>query len=134
MYLLDTNVVSALRRPQMAPPSLVAWAGSVAVENLFVSVITLYELELGIRRVERRDPPQGRVLRLWLERHVNAHFHGRILPIDDIIAARAAALQVPDPRPERDTFIAATALVHGLTVVTRNVRDFAPVATVNPWD
>lgn len=134
MFLLDTNVLSALRRPQTAPSPLVAWAASTEVAQMFISVITLYELELGIRRIERHGAPQGRILRHWLERHVAANFHDRILPIDAAIAGCAAGLQVPDPRPERDTFIAATAIVNGLTVVTRNVRDFTSVATLNPWE
>lgn len=84
---------------------------------------------------ERRDPSQGAVLRLWLNAHVIPPFNGHILEVDTAVAQRSAKLHVPDPRPVRDGLIAATALVHGMTVVTRNVADFEPtgVPTLNPW-
>lgn len=109
-------------------------------ENLggesFLSVVTILELEIGARRMERKDRLQADLLRRWIDLQVMIHFAGKVLPIDWEIARRCATLHVPDPRPERDAFIAATALVHGLTVVTRNVRDFEPmgVRTVNPWE
>ena len=136
MYLLDTNVVSSLRRPEQAPPPLVAWAAAVSVADLYLSVISLYEIELGIRRIERRDAAQGETLRRWFGGRIIAGFRDRILPISEPIALCCATLQVPDPRPERDCFIAATALVHRLTVVTRNERDFAGtgVTFLNPWE
>jgi predicted nucleic acid-binding protein len=127
MYLLDTDVVSQLRRPERADPRLLSWAEASAADEQFLSSITVHELELGVRLIERRDPEQGRRLRRWLEDVVLAAFAARVLPIDTAVARRCAALHVPDPRPARDAFIAATALVHGLTVVTRNVRDFAPM-------
>ncbi|MBF0375032.1 MAG: type II toxin-antitoxin system VapC family toxin [Alphaproteobacteria bacterium] len=133
MFLLDSNVVSALRRPAMAPPSLIAWAAAIPVTDLYISAMTIFELELGVCRIERRDRVQGELLRAWLTGHVVAHFRNRILPIDEAVAARCAALHVPDPRPERDSFIAATALVHRLVVVTRNVKDFPDVRTLDPW-
>lgn len=133
MFLLDSNVLSALRRPAMAPPSLVAWAAATPLTDLYLSAMTIYEFEIGVRRIERRDQAQGKVLRAWLNGHVLAQFRQRILPIDEVVAARCAALQVPDPRPERDSFIAATALVHRLVVVTRNVKDFPDVRTLDPW-
>ena len=133
-YLLDTNVVSELRRPR-ADDAVREWIGAQPVATLAISVITVMELEIGVRRVERRDPGQGEVLRQWLEQRVLSAFRDRILPIDMEVARRASALHVPDPGPERDTLIAATAFVHGLTLATRNVTDFAPtgVPLVDPW-
>jgi len=137
MYLLDTNVVSELRKARAgkAHENVTAWAAEVPVASLFVSVITLQELEIGILLAERRDPPQGAILRTWLEEHVLPTFAERILPIDTAVARRSAALHVPDPRPVRDALIAATALVRGLTVVTRNVDDFRPTGVdfLDPW-
>lgn len=134
MFLLDTNVVSELRKPQ-ADPQVVTWANSVAAASLYLSAITVLELETGILRIERRDPPQGGMLRHWLERHVKPAFSGRILSVDTVVATRCAQLHVPDRSNECDALIAATALVHGLTLVTRNVADFqlSGVPLINPW-
>lgn len=134
MYLLDTNVVSELRRPQ-PDARVLAWVQDRFPGDLFLSAISVFELELGVRRVERRDVAQGERLRRWLDGGVLDQFRGRVLPVDAAVARRSAMLQVPDPRSERDCFIAATALEHSLTVVTRNVRDFAPtgVPIVDPW-
>ena len=137
MYLLDTNVVSELRkiRPGKANPNVAAWADSVDAVDLYLSVITLQELEIGVLLAQRRDPSQGAVFRAWLDGHVLPAFSGRILVVDTAVAQRSARLQVPDPRPVRDGLIAATALVHGLVVVTRYIADFVPtgVPTLNPW-
>ena len=137
MYLLDTNVVSELRRAKAgkADPRVMAWAASVPVISLFVSVVTVLELEWGVLRIERRDPVQGALLRAWLEERVLPAFSERMLPVDVAVARRCARLHVPDPRSERDALIAATALTHGLIVVTRNGADFRPtgVATFDPW-
>jgi predicted nucleic acid-binding protein len=101
-----------------------------------VSAITILELELNVLPIERKDATQGALLRSWLEQHVLPEFSGRTLPVDTAVAQRCARLHVPDKRGERDTLIAATALVHGMTVVTRNVADFKPtgVTIVNPWE
>lgn len=135
-YLLDTNVVSELRKvaTPRADPRFVAWARTESAGHA-ISVITLFELELGVRRIERRDPHQGIRLRDWLET-VRATFDGRILSLDADAATRAAAFHVPDPSPDRDAFIAATAQVHGLVVATRNVSDFDGfgVPLFNPWE
>ncbi len=137
MYLLDTNVVSELRkvRAGKADGLVASWAERVDAADLFLSVITIRELEIGVLLAERRDPSQGGILRSWLSNHVLPAFAGRILAVDTAVAQRSARLHVPDPRPVRDALIAATALVHGMTVVTRNVDDFAPtgVPILNPW-
>jgi predicted nucleic acid-binding protein len=137
MYVLDTNVVSELRKIRLgkADSQFAIWADSIEVMDLFLSVITIQELEIGVLLAERRDPSQGSVFRLWLNGHVIPAFNGRILDVDTAVAQRSAKLHVPDPRPVRDGLIAATALVHGMTVVTRNVADFEPtcVPILNPW-
>ena len=138
MYLLDTNVVSELRKIRLdkADKCVANWADSVDAVDLYLSVISLQELEIGVLLAERRDPPQGAIFRTWLNHHVLPAFVGRILSVDIAVAQRSASLHVPNPRPVRDGLIAATALVHGMTVVTRNVADFEPtgVAILNPWD
>jgi len=137
MFLLDTNVVSELRkiRQGRADVHVALWAQQVEVADLYLSVISVEELEIGVLLAERRDPVQGAALRGWLDQHVLPTFQGRILSVDTAVAQRSARLHVPDPRPQRDGLIAATALVHGMTVVTRNVTDFAPcgVPLLNPW-
>lgn len=137
MYLLDTNVVSELRKVRLGTTDVrvVAWAQSVDAADLFVSAITVMELELGVLAMERKDPTRGAVLRSWLDQRVLPEFSGRILPVDTAVAQRCARLHVPDRRSERDALIAATALVHGMAVVTRNVADFEPtgVTLINPW-
>ena len=135
MYLLDTNVVSELRKAKKAHPSVRMWAASLPAASLYLSVISILELEIGIHLVERRDWKQGLILRAWMAGHVLPTFTGRILAIDTEVAQRGATLHVPNPRPDHDALIAATALVHGMTVVTRNVSHFQPmgVAVVNPW-
>jgi toxin FitB len=137
MYLLDTNVVSEMRkiRPGKADPNVAAWADSVEASDLYLSVISIHELELGVLLAERRDAVQGAVLRKWLNEHALPAFAGRILDVDTVVALRSAGLHVPDLHPFRDGLIAATALVHGMTVVTRNVDDFQStgVTILNPW-
>lgn len=135
MFVLDTNVVSELRRPGRANAHVAHWAGNIALDQLFLSALTVLEIELGVLRLERKDKRQGAELREWMEGQVLPDFSGRILPLEITIARRCAALHVPDPMPERDAMIAATALVHGMTLVTRNVGDFqrAKVKLFNPW-
>ena len=137
MYLLDTNVVSELRKVRLrrADGRVADWADSVDAGDLYLSVISVQELEIGVLLAERRDPSQGAVFRAWLDGRVLPAFADRILAIDTAVTKRSARLHVPDPRPVRDGFIAATALVHGMTVVTRNVADFEPtgVPILNPW-
>lgn len=138
MLLLDTNVVSELRRVAAGrgDANATAWLATAPRPDLHVSVITLLELERGVRRLERRDGEQALLLRSWLDRSVPAVFEGRILPVDEAVARRAAALHVPDMAPAHDALIAATALVHRMTVVTRDVADFARfdgVRVLDPW-
>jgi predicted nucleic acid-binding protein len=137
MYLLDTNTLSELRKRRSGKidAAVEAWASSVDQAELYLSVITVMEVELGIALLERRDPRQAGVLRLWLHDKVMPAFAGRILPIDTTIALRCARLHVPDTKSERDAWIAATGLVHDLTIVTRNVADFAGTVStlLDPW-
>ncbi|MBI3526013.1 MAG: type II toxin-antitoxin system VapC family toxin [Betaproteobacteria bacterium] len=138
MYLLDTNVVSELRKIRLgkADVHVADWADSMDAADLYLSVITLQELEIGVLLAERHDPAQGAVFRTWLNQHVLPAFKDRILAVDTAVAQRSARLHVPDPRPVRDGLIAATALVHGMTLATRNVADFEQtgVAILNPWE
>jgi toxin FitB len=135
MYILDTNVVSELRKAKKADQNVTKWAQPLPSATLYISVISLLELEIGILLMERRDKEQGAILRAWMNRHVLPTFSGRILAIDTTVAQRCAALHVPNPRSDRDALIAATAIVHGLTVATRNVADFEGmgVDVLNPW-
>jgi predicted nucleic acid-binding protein len=137
MYLLDTNVVSELRkgRTGKADKRVTSWAESAIAADLYLSVITVQELEIGILLAERRDAEKGAILRGWMSNQVLPAFTGRILPVDLAVAVRSAKLHVPSPRPVRDSLIAATALVHGMIVVTRNITDFeaSGVPLYNPW-
>ncbi len=137
LYLLDSNVVSELRKASSgkADQKVIAWAASVPVQAMRLSVISVLEIELGIRQLERRDTKQSRHLRLWLNSMLLPAFSGRVLNVDLDIALTCASLHVPNPRPERDALIAATAVVHGTCLVTRNTRDFEGIAVelINPW-
>lgn len=137
MFLLDTNVVSELRKvgDGRADVNVVAWISDQLSGSFYISVLTLMELEIGILRIERRDAKQGARLRQWMDQYVMPEFMERTLPIDAAVAIKCARLHVPDPRAERDALIAATAIVHGMTVVTGNVTDFKAtgVAVFNPW-
>ena len=138
MYLLDTNVVSELRKAntRKADKNVVSWAQQVSSSKLFISVITILELETGILQLERKDQNQGEVLRKWLESHVLPAFEKRMLDFNTAIARQCAKLHVPDPRSDRDAMIAASALVFDMTVVTRNTKDFerTGVSLLNPWE
>jgi predicted nucleic acid-binding protein len=136
MFLLDTNVISELRRPDRANPQVMRWASSVAEPAQFLSSITVLELEIGALSLRRKDEVQGDALWTWIRHTVLSQFAGRILPFSVDTSLLCARLHVPDRRPQRDAMIAATALEHRLTVVTRNVRDFAAVGVpvLNPWE
>lgn len=137
MFLLDTNVVSELRKvgDGRADARVVAWISRHDAAGFYISALTLMELEIGILRIERRDGVQGELLRRWMDRHVLPEFRERTLPVNSAVALKCARLHVPDPRSERDALIAATALVHGMTVVTGNLSDFEAtgVAAIDPW-
>jgi len=136
-FLLDTNVISELRKAGdgRADANVTAWVAAQDATAFLISAITILELERGVLSVQRCDPKQGGRLRKWLDDHVQPQFAGRILPIDDAIATRCAQLHIPDRRNEADALIAATALVHNLSVVTRNVKDFheTGVVVIDPW-
>ncbi|MBB3397326.1 type II toxin-antitoxin system VapC family toxin [Rhizobium sp. BK060] len=136
-YLLDTNVVSELRKvgDGKADANVTKWVGAQDSNDLFISAITILEIERGILTIQRRDAAQGSRLRGWMDSRVRPEFAERVLPIDDAIATSCAHLHIPDRRNETDALIAATALVHGLTMVTRNVQDFGDtgVIVIDPW-
>lgn len=137
MFLLDTNVVSELRKARTgkAHPNVATWAQTVQEGSLFLSAIVVQELEIGVLQLERKDPAQGAILRSWLDEYVLPTFADRVLAVDTAVARCSARLHVPDPQPYRDGLIAATALVHGMTVVTRNIADFEAtgVPLLDPW-
>jgi predicted nucleic acid-binding protein len=134
-FLLDTNVISELRRPRRAAESVVNWVSTQAGSSLWCSVVTILELEIGTLRALRQDKPKGTILQTWIDEQVLRRFADRIVPINTTVALKCATLHVPNPRSDRDAYIAATALVHDMTVVTRNVRDFEAtgVKLLNPW-
>jgi len=136
MYLLDTNVISELRHGKAKPSAAVrAWAARQPINELYLSAVTVLEMEIGAARMERKDAAQGRVLRAWNTKVAEA-FASRVLAFTETTARACAPLHVPDPKSFRDSMIAATALEHRFTVVTHNVKDFAyrgfPV--IDPWD
>lgn len=138
MYLLDTNVISELRKAGdgKADANVVAWLSGMDAGTFYLSAVTLMEIELGILQIERRDSVQGTRLRAWMNNHILPEFADRTLSVDPAVALRCAALHEPDPCSERNAFIAATALVHGMTIVTRSTIDFKATAvpTLNPWE
>jgi toxin FitB len=133
-FLIDTNVISELRKSHLADQNVWQWAKRHSVHQQCISVITIFEIELGIARLERKDRMQAKRLTLWFEQ-IQVHFAGRIIDVDGAVALHSARLHVPDPKPERDAFIAATALVHKLMIATRNTKDFVHFGVVftNPW-
>lgn len=136
MYLLDTNVISAARKPWTLDERVAHTIGSLPLQMAAVSVITMMELEIGVISMERRDRRQGADLRQWLRSRRAQLDDSQILPVTELVALRCATLHVPDRRPRNDSLVAATALVHGLTLVTRNVADFETIdglRILNPW-
>ncbi|PCJ50319.1 MAG: VapC toxin family PIN domain ribonuclease [Gammaproteobacteria bacterium] len=138
MYLLDTNVISELRKIKSgkADENVQNWSFHIDPQLMYVSSITIHELELGILLAERTDQAKGRILRKWMNEHVIPAFENRILSVDKNVVLVSAKYHVPDPKPYRETLIAATAVVHNMTVVTRNTGDFSldKVKTLNPWN
>ena len=135
-YILDTNVLSELRKLNKAHAAVRRWVAKVDMRDFYLSAITLYELQLGILQLARRDRDHAAMLTSWLDTRVMPAFANRVLPVDAAVALRCAVLHVPDPRSLRDSIIAATAMVHGMTVVTRNVEDFQDTGArlLNPWE
>jgi predicted nucleic acid-binding protein len=135
MYLLDTNVISELRRPEKADRNVVRWSRTNPTASFFLSAVSILEIETGALRMARKDKVQAAALRVWIDDQIIRDFKDRILPFDAVVAKRCARLHVADPRAERDAMIAATAMVHGLTIVTRNIADFKniEVSLLNPW-
>lgn len=136
MYLLDTNVISELRKSHKANPNVRAWAKRIATRSLYLSAVTILEIETGILQIARKDLPQADRLRQWLETIVLPTFTNRILSVDTAVARASAKLHIPNKRPDRDAMIAGTAITYGLAIVTRNVRDFDPSVSpiINPWE
>jgi toxin FitB len=142
-YLLDTNVISEFRKDNRSSrgavtidPNVKTWVTSVSRFDLYLSVMSILELEIGRLLLARRDPAQAALLGAWIHTRVLDAFEGRILPVDLQVARQCAVLHVPNPLEDRDSLIAATALVHDMTVVTRNVSHFEPtgVRILNPWE
>ena len=138
MFVLDTNIVSELRKAASgrANSGVTDWANSVPATLMFLSVISLHELEHGVLLAERSDPTKGAILRTWLDSSVNPAFKDRLLSVNAEIARQSAALHVPNPAPFRDALIAATAIHHDMTVITRNTSDFdrfTDLTVTNPW-
>jgi toxin FitB len=133
-YLVDTNVISELRKREKADPAVRAWFASVADEEIFLSVLTVGEIRRGIEQIRRRDPAAGIALDRWLDRVVDMH-RDRLVPVDRLVAEEWGRMNVPDPLPVIDGLLAATAKVTGLTLATRNVADVqrTGVDLVNPF-
>jgi toxin FitB len=133
-FLLDTNVVSELRKGTRANPNLAAWVTTVPPDRLYTSVLVIGELRRGIETVRRRDPAQARAYESWLDQ-VRMTFAGRILNIDERIAEEWGRLSAPDRLPAVHGLLAATAKVHGLTFATRNLADVVRtgIATIDPF-
>jgi toxin FitB len=134
-YLLDTNVISELRKGDRINPKVASWFAEVAEEEVFFSTLTLGEIRRGIESVRRRDSKSAAVLEGWLGRVLEQH-RERILPVDRAIAEEWGRMDVPDRLPTVDGLLAATAKVFGLTLATRNVGDVerTGVSCVNPFD
>jgi predicted nucleic acid-binding protein len=137
-FILDTNVISEFRKAASGRchPCVKDWGENVDPEEMYLSVITIMELEVGYLSLRRRDQRQAAHVKAWISDYIPRVFGDRILVLDDAVALVCAGLHVPDKRPERDAIIAATALHYDLTVVTRNIRDFTGtgVRLLNPWE
>lgn len=136
MFVLDTNVISELRRPAKANAKVLTWATATPVTQTFLSAITILEIELGALLMERKNKAHAKILRGWIDAQILPRFEGRVLAVDTAVAQCCARLHVTASRTDRDALIAATAVVHSMTVVTRNVADFnmSGVKVLNPWE
>lgn len=137
MYLLDTNVLSELRKGKTAKinPNVEKWAESVKLSDLYISVITLQEIQTGILLLERKDETQAKILQTWFNEYVRVSFKDRTLDVCQSVALLCSNLHVPNPRPYADSLISATAQWHGFSLVTRNIDDFTGqnINLINPW-
>jgi predicted nucleic acid-binding protein len=133
-YLVDTNVVSELRKGERCNRGVASWFATIESDEVYLSVVTLGELRKGIENIRRRDQPSAQALETWLLELTTSH-EDRLLPIDQTIAEQWGRFNVPDPLPVLDGLLAATAAVHGLTLVTRNLKDVerTGVACFNPF-
>lgn len=138
MYLLDTNIVSESRKlgTSRIDPNAAQWLSEIDAETTFVSAMTIFELEIGVQQMERRDAKQGAALRRWFDDQVMTNYEYRTLPLTRAVALICAGLHIPDTKSERDAWIAATAIDARLTLVSRNVADFANmgVGLINPFE
>lgn len=138
MYLLDTNIISETRKlgTSRVDPNAALWLSRIDVETSFVSAMTIFELERGVRQMERRDAAQGAVLRRWLDDQILTTYERRTLPLSRAVALICAKLHIPHPKSERDAWIAASAIEADFTLVSRNVSDFADmdVRLINPFE
>ncbi len=138
MYLLDTNIISESRKLGTAriDPHAARWFAEIDAETSFISAMTIFELERGVAQMERRDAKQGAALRHWLDDQILTIYEHRTLALSRDVALICAGLHIPDPKSERDAWIAATAIEAGLTLVTRNIGDFANmgVKLINPFE
>jgi predicted nucleic acid-binding protein len=132
--LVDTNVVSELKRGRNADSRVLAWFSQMPNEQIFTSVIVLGEVRRGIELMARRDKPQSELLERWYS-SVREQLANRVLAVDEAVMTVWSRISVPDPLPAYDGLIAATALVHGMTIATRNATDYrrAGVAVFDPW-
>jgi predicted nucleic acid-binding protein len=133
-FLIDTNVVSELKRGRNAAATVTAWFAAVPAEQMFTSVVVLGEILRGIELLARRDKPQAAMLERWYA-SIRLRLGSRVLAVDEPVMMMWSRISVPDPLPAFDGLIAATALVHDMTVATRNTADFrrVGVTTVDPW-
>ena len=134
-FLLDTNVISELRKKDRANSGVTSWFSDLDGDTIYLSVLTLGEIRRGIENISRRDADAGANLNQWVSRIVMG-FEGRIIPVDATIADEWGRMNVPDPLPVVDGLLAATAKIRGMTLVTRNISDVSRtgIETLNPFD
>lgn len=133
-YLVDTNVISELRKGRRCDPGVASWFAAAASEEIYLSALTLGEIRKGIENIRRRDESAAAALEEWF-RELEVSHSDHILPVDQAIAEQWGRFNVPDPLPVLDSLLAATASVHGLTLVTRNLKDVerTGVDCLNPF-